>query len=108
MLRITSSESPQAAKEYYGQALSRGDYYFQGQEITGHWNGRAAASLGLDGPVGHEDFLRLMDNLRPDGRQLTARNVANRRPGYDFTFDVPKSVSLLYALGHEERVLSAM
>jgi hypothetical protein len=108
MLRITGSESPQAAKEYYGRALSRGDYYFQGQEITGHWNGRASRALGLDGPVGYDDFLRLLDNIRPDGNQLTSRNVANRRPGYDFTFDVPKSVSLLYALGREERVLSAM
>jgi hypothetical protein len=51
MLRITESESPQAAKHYYGRSLSRGDYYFQGQEIVGKWDGHAARSLGLDGPV---------------------------------------------------------
>jgi hypothetical protein len=108
MLRITESESPQAAKHYYGRSLSRGDYYFQGQEIVGKWNGRAARSLGLDGHVEYATFTQLMDNLRPDGHRLTARTNANRRPGYDFTFDVPKSISLVHALAHDERIVEAM
>ena len=40
-------------------------------------------------------------------RALTARQKKNRRVGYDFTFDVPKSVSVLYSLTKDERILDA-
>jgi hypothetical protein len=104
MLRITQSESSDAAKKYFGQSLRRGDYYLEGQEIAGNWGGRAAKMLHLDGPVKEKVFGKLLENIRPDGRRLTIRTVENRRPGYDFTFDVPKSVSLLHALGGDERI----
>lgn len=108
MLRITSSESSAAAKSYFGRSLSRGDYYLEGHEVAGAWGGKGAARLGLTGPMAREDFLGLLDNLRPDGTRLTARTVLNRRPGYDFTFDVPKSVSILHALTQDERIVHAM
>jgi conjugative relaxase-like TrwC/TraI family protein len=108
MLRITQSESSTAAKSYFGGSLRRGDYYMDGQELSGCWGGKAASMLGLDGPVMETDFCRMLENIRPDGERLTARTVANRRPGYDFTFDVPKSASLLYAIGGDERIIAAM
>jgi len=92
MLRITQSESPEAAKKYFGQSLRRGDYYLEGQELAGNWGGKAAKMLGLDGPVKERFFGKMLENIRPDGHRLTIRTVENRRPGYDFTFDVPKSV----------------
>lgn len=107
MLRITQSESSEAAKKYFSQSLRRGDYYLEGQEIAGNWGGRAAKILGLDGPVKEKVFCDLIENIRPDGHRLTVRTVENRRPGYDFTFDVPKSVSLLHALGGDERIVAA-
>ena len=59
---------------------------------------RARISLGLSGTVDKESFDRLCDNLDPrTGEQLTVRTRAERTVGYDFTFSVPKSVSLLYA-----------
>jgi len=46
--------------------------------------------------------------MLPNGKQLTARMTANRRPGYDFTFDAPKSVSILHAMTRDERIPEAM
>lgn len=108
MLRITQSESSDAAKQYFGQALSRGDYYVEGQEIAGSWSGKGAERLGLTGPVSREAFSHLLENRQPDGTRLTARTNRNRRPGYDFTFDVPKSVSMVHALTGDGRIVAAM
>jgi len=108
MLRITASTSTAAAQHYFGESLSRGDYYMEGQEIAATWGGRGAHILGLSGRIDREAFLRLLENRKPDGMRLTPRTVANRRPGYDFTFDVPKSVSVLHALSSDERIVEAM
>jgi conjugative relaxase-like TrwC/TraI family protein len=104
MLRITQQVSSQGAKRYYATA----DYYTEGQEIVGAWGGRAAERLGLKGEVDRASFDRLCDNLDPrDGKQLTVLTLKNRSVGYDFTFSVPKSVSLLYAMTEDKEVLSA-
>jgi len=64
--------------------------------------------LGLEGVVDKLSFDRLCDNLDPrDGRQLTVRTRTDRTVGYDFTFSVPKSVSLLYALSGDREILNA-
>ena len=42
MLRITQSKSAQQAKSYYVSGLSREDYYSEGQEIAGNWQGKGA------------------------------------------------------------------
>ena len=104
MLRITQQSSSQGAKRYYASA----DYLSEGQEIIGVWGGKGARQLGLEGVMEKEDFERLCDNLDPrDGRQLTARTRTDRTVGYDFTFSVPKSVSLLYATTGDYRILEA-
>ena len=98
MLRIHQIRSAAEAKSYYAQT----DYY--GQELVGNWGGKAAERLGLDGPVTLEAFGRLCDNLDPaSGEQLTVRQKSNRTVGYDFNFNAPKGVSLLYALTGDER-----
>lgn len=108
MLRINQLTSAEGAKQYYTQALSREDYYIQGQEIVGQWHGKGAALLRLAGDVDRERFFALADNLRPGtGATLTVRQKDHRRVGYDFTFSAPKSVSLLYALTGDERLLAA-
>jgi len=102
MIRITQQDSAQGAKAYYSQA----DYLSQGQEIIGLWGGQAARLLGLEGVVDREAFERLCDNLDPQsGRQLTARTRSDRTVGYDLTFSVPKSVSLLYAMSGDQQIL---
>ena len=104
MLRITQQSSPDAAKQYYASA----DYYAEGQEIVGRWGGEGARLLGLEGPVSKREFNALCENRNPrTGEQLTPRTKDDRTVGYDFTWSVPKSVSLLYAMTEDEAVLAA-
>ncbi|WP_269537012.1 MobF family relaxase [Cerasicoccus fimbriatus] len=108
MLRITQSTSVEAAKKYFNESLTKGDYYFEGQEIAGCWGGRAAEWLGLSGEVKKEDFFKLLENQKPDGSKLTLSNKEDRRPGYDFTFDVSKTISVLHAITQDNRIVKAM
>jgi conjugative relaxase-like TrwC/TraI family protein len=108
MLRVTPSKNADAAKQYFGKSMVRSDYYSEGQEIAGLWGGKAAERLGLSGQVDQESYFALCDNLDPKtGEKLTPRQKANRRAGYDFTFSAPKSVSVMYELSGDERILSA-
>jgi conjugative relaxase-like TrwC/TraI family protein len=108
MLRVTASTSPDGAKRYFGEGLSRSDYYIDGQEVAGLWGGQGAARLGLAGQVDPQSYFALCDNQHPaTGEQLTPRQKANRRVGYDWTFSAPKAVSVLYEISGDERILSA-
>lgn len=109
MLRITPSTSAAGAKAYYTQALRTQDYYSEKQEIPGIWHGRVAELMQLSGPVTARQFAALCDNRNPlTGAQLTPRTRGDRRVGYDFTFNAPKSVSVLYALSGDERIAEAV
>lgn len=104
MLRITLNSNAAGAKSYYSTA----DYYTEGQELAGIWKGEGAKRLGLEGEVRKEDWDALCDNRDPNtGDVLTPRQRSERRVGYDFNFHVPKSVSLLYGLTQDERILEA-
>jgi len=104
MIRITQQDSAKDAKRYFAAA----DYYSEGQELVGLWGGRGALRLGLKGVVDKLSFERLCDNRHPKtGKHLTVRTRSERTVGYDFTFSVPKSVSLLYALSGDEDILDA-
>jgi conjugative relaxase-like TrwC/TraI family protein len=104
MLRIIQNSTADGAKSYYSTA----DYYSEGQELTGVWKGKAAERLGLSGEVDKADWDALCDNLDPaTGATLTARQKQDRRVGYDFNFHVPKSVSVLYGLTQDDRILAA-
>src|SRR5579871_4549724 len=104
MIRITQQNRASAAKKYYATA----DYYSEGQEIVGSWGGKGASWLGLEGKVDKVSFERLCDNLDPQtGEPLTVRTRSERRVGYDFTFSVPKSVSLLYAMSGDQQIVAA-
>src|SRR5438105_12884882 len=104
MIRITQQDSAKGAKSYYTKA----DYLSEGQEIVGSWGGKGASRLGLEGTVDQFSFEALCDNLDPrTGKPLTVRTRTERTVGYDFTFSVPKSVSLLYAMSGDQDILSA-
>src|SRR5262249_28459898 len=102
MLRCTPSTSSSDSKKYY----SRADYY--DQEMIGYWHGDGAAGLGLQGEIKQAAFDALCDNLNPaTGKPLTARTKPDRRVLYDFTFDCPKSVSLLWQVSGDDRIFDA-
>ncbi|MEI8194277.1 MAG: MobF family relaxase [Phycisphaerae bacterium] len=109
MLRITASTSAGQAKSYYTEGFSKDDYYTEGQDIIGKWGGKGAELLGLSGQVDREAFMALCDNLHPQtGERLTARTKAFRTVGYDFTFDVPKSVSVIHAISGDHGIVDVM
>ena len=103
------------AKNYFAEHLCVGDYYEEGQRVSGQWFGLGAERLGLAGKVRAEEFLRLCENQHPStGETLTqrlkttrvedGRSTANRHIFYDFTFSPPKSVLLAAFLGDDERI----
>lgn len=114
MLRIVCSESVAQAKNYYTSSLKHeadparlGKYYGQEQEIIGQWHGKGAELLGLKGKIDQSSFEALCDNTHPQsGERLTARTKTNRRVGYDFNFNCPKSVSVVQALTGDERIVT--
>jgi conjugative relaxase-like TrwC/TraI family protein len=109
MLFINPQSDTKAAKDYFTEHLSKSDYYMRdAQEVVGEWHGRGAEMLELSGQVDKESYFRLCENINPKtGEQLTPRTKAERRVLYDFTFDVPKSVTLAYELGGDDRIFGA-
>jgi conjugative relaxase-like TrwC/TraI family protein len=107
MLFITPSTNAVAAKDYYTRQLERSDYYMKdAPEMPGQWHGLGAELLGLKGEVRAKDYFTLCDNINPEtGQSLTRNTQTQRRVLYDFTFDAPKSVSLAYEVGGDDRVL---
>ncbi|MCI5091188.1 MobF family relaxase [Phaeodactylibacter sp.] len=108
MLRITVSKSASGATKYFSEGLTKSDYYAEKGEIIGQWRGRLAERIGLHGDVKRDEFAAIAENQNPvSGEQLTARNSSSRRVGYDFTFSVPKSVSIVYAQTKDKDILRA-
>lgn len=104
MLRIIQNTSAAGAKSYYSSA----DYYSEGQELVGVWKGKGAERLALSGTIDPKDWDSLCDNRHPETHEkLTMRQKEPRRVGYDFNFHVPKSLSVLYGITRDERLLDA-
>jgi conjugative relaxase-like TrwC/TraI family protein len=96
MLRINSLKN---ASLYYIKSLTKGDYYSDGGEQIGKWQGLAATKLDLSENIVKEQFDNLSKGLNPfTGDKIATRIDSDRIEGYDFTFSVPKSISLLSAI----------
>ena len=82
MLRITTSHSAEAAKNYFDVSLKTSDYY---TKDVGTWGGKGAEILGLTGNVERKDFVALANNRWPgaNGQRLTARMNKTRSGGRD-------------------------
>ncbi len=105
MLRIIQNTSSARAKSYFNSSV---EYYSEGQELDGIWRGAGAARLGLSGRIEREAWDALCDNLHPStGQPLTLRRNQERRVGYDFNFHACKSISLLYGITKDDRILEA-
>ena len=92
-------------ESYYLAQIAAGldEYYTGAGEAPGTWVGTGAPLLGLDGHVEGADLRAVLAGLAP-GTGLTPNGTelkshARRVPGFDLTFSVPKSVSVLWALG---------
>ena len=123
MLTMKAQYSLKDAENYFREHLRVGDYYMEGQSVSGQWFGEGARELGLSGVTTEKEFVNLCRNLHPQtGEQLTPRlnskrismdkdgNVresANRRVFYDFTLSPPKSVSIAALIGNDKRIIEA-
>ena len=108
MLRITVSKGSRAALNYFKEDLAQQNYYSGEAKTVGRWHGKTTKRLGLTDEVSEDQFKKLVLNRHPvTGDKITVRDMANRRVGYDFTFSVPKSVSVLFALTKDEAIAKA-
>jgi conjugative relaxase-like TrwC/TraI family protein len=90
---------------YFHEAIADNpaDYYAARGEAAGVWRGMGAEQLGLVGPVRREDFTRILEGRHPaTGEKLGRHHGKRKNVAFDVTFSVPKSVSLLYALGDDQ------
>ena len=90
--------------DYYEREVVDGaeDYYVRPGEAPGRWVGNLAAELGLEGTVDGDHLAALFELRHPHtGEPLLDTNAT--KPGFDLTISAPKSVSLLWALGDEDR-----
>lgn len=124
MLTISKPLSATQAQTYHAKEFTAAEqnYWKQGDSIKGEWQGEMAATFGLSGPVGAQEFARLSQGQHPGtGEQLVrhravrqyetedGRTVApvEHRAGWDATFSAPKSVSLTALVGGDDRVREA-
>lgn len=90
--------------DYYLDTVAHGaeEYYLGSGETPGRWVGRGAERLGLSGEVAGRDLHHVLAGRDGTGNALLARQGAEHMPGFDCTFNAPKSVTLLFALGSDE------
>ncbi|HEX7943734.1 MAG TPA: MobF family relaxase, partial [Phenylobacterium sp.] len=95
MMTPSRIRSAAGAANYYG----KDDYYVTGEAGAPGiaWGGRGGEALGLSGTAVAADFQSVLagPNPAPAGPPLSGAGAkARHHPGWDFTFTVPKSVSL--------------
>src|SRR5919202_6253270 len=124
---LSVSKLSPGQERYYERSVAAGldDYYAGRGESLGLWVGRGAAALALDGVVQERELGALIRGLHPLTDELLRRHPKQRTitveridphtgerhteekklspvAGFDLVFSVPKSVSLLHALGDDE------
>jgi conjugative relaxase-like TrwC/TraI family protein len=124
MLQISKALSATKLQDYHRREFTSPDqnYWSQGQQVQGQWQGQLAEKFGLSGAVGAEEFQRLSEGQHPhtaeqlvmhrqsfeyanaDGKTV---NSVQHRAGWDATFSPPKSVSLTALVGGDERIRTA-
>lgn len=112
--------------QYYEQSVADGreDYYTGTGEAQGIYTGSGASQLDLTGELVHGDLSKLMRGRHPATKRrwhhrqeqakkqprelrlkdgtVIRRKASEPVAAYDLTFSAPKSVSVLWALSHEQ------
>ncbi|MGF7151942.1 conjugative relaxase-like TrwC/TraI family protein [Sphingomonas zeicaulis] len=102
MHSIASVRSASGAANYF----AKDDYYtVEGSAEVSEWGGEGAAALGLEGEVTKDAFENILNGVLPDGEKVG--QVANRQPGIDMTFSMPKSLSVMAYVAGDKRLLAA-
>ena len=87
------------AEEYYAN-LAAEDYYLEGGEPPGKWEGSGATAMGLTGTVDPKAFRSLFRGYHHATGVPLVQNAgySDRQCGWDFTFSAPKSVSIVWSV----------
>jgi conjugative relaxase-like TrwC/TraI family protein len=102
MLSVASVRSASGAANYF----AKDDYYtVEGSSEISEWGGEGADANGLDGEVSKDAFEGVLNGILPSGEAVA--QVNNRRAGYDLTFSMPKSASVMAYIAGDKRVLGA-
>jgi conjugative relaxase-like TrwC/TraI family protein len=102
---MLSIKALKPGNERYYLSLALEDYYRQGGEPPGFWTGTGATILGLQGEVRNDQLSKLFQGYSPDRRMSPLVQNAghiDRQSGWDLTFSVPKTVSVLWSTGSEK------
>ena len=105
MLRIhhlKSSRSAGSVADYFEHKkreaeTARSAGYYEAKAAPSAWLGQGAAALGLQGEVGREQLIALLEGRLPDGTDLSTRGgkAVSARRGTDLTFSASKSFSIM-------------
>ena len=90
------------ADYYLTEDINHAGYYLDRSEAQGRWHGTLAISLGLQGPVDETAFSAILDGRHPTTGQPFA-DTQRRVAAHDFTFSLPKSFGIYWALGTPEQ-----
>jgi len=102
MLSVAAVRSASGAANYF----AKDNYYtLEGSSEMSVWAGSGSEELGLTGEVAKESFEAALNGILPDGEAVA--QVDNRRAGYDLTFSMPKSASVMAYVAGDKRVLGA-
>jgi conjugative relaxase-like TrwC/TraI family protein len=108
MIRMNQNKSVEKAKDYFNESLLQSDYYLNGQELQGTFQGKIAARMDIAKEATKEVFYAFCENIHPlTGKTLSLRTVHNRTVVYDINFHCPKSVSILHAFSKDSHILDA-
>ena len=102
MLSVAGVRSASGAANYF----AKDDYYtVEGSSEISLWAGEGSEDLGLSGGVSKDAFEGVLNGILPSGEAVA--QVENRRAGYDLTFSMPKSASIMAYVAGDKRVLEA-
>jgi len=102
--RSINAGSDAAGAAAYYEELAREDYYVAGGEPPGVWIGQFAERLDLHGQtVERGQLLTVLQGYHPITHEALHGNAGPaHKPGYDFTFSAPKSVSITWGVSDSE------
>jgi Ti-type conjugative transfer relaxase TraA len=98
MLSVKSLGMAGSGVEEYYEHLAQDDYYENGGEPPGQWQGALANELYLFGTVRLGQLGQMFRGFHPLTCEALAQNAGeNHKVGWDLTFSAPKSVSIAWA-----------
>ncbi|PUA17325.1 MobF family relaxase [Glaciimonas sp. PCH181] len=102
MMTFSPIAAAEEAVEYF-ENLAEEDYYEKGGEPPGLYLGGLSPALWIQGQVKPGELGLLLRGFHPKtGENLASNAGPEHKPGWDFTFSSPKSVSTAWALGGTE------